>query len=443
MNDRIATLGPAPTTATRSALSGQRSTPRPPRSAPRPRLLDRVARRLVLGRLGTLGGGLAIEEEGIPPGASDRAAVRVLDPRAWSKVAFGGAAAAGEAYVRGWWDTPDLVGLLRHFVRDIDATGGLERGSARVGAALASVFHALRRNTRPGSRRNITAHYDLGNEFYALMLDRTLTYSCAFFGHEGVSLEEAQAAKLDRICRKLHLGPRDHLLEIGTGWGSLALHAARNYGCRVTTTTISRRQLEVARTRVERAGLAGRVTVLERDYRDLEGSFSKIASVEMIEAVGHEYHERYFEACASLLAPDGAFLMQAIVIRDDQYDRARREIDFIKKFVFPGCCIPSISRLLGANASAGTMRLFDLENLTPHYATTLARWRDNVHANRDAVLALGYDEEFLRLWDFYLAYCEAGFAERYLGSVQMLFGGPAHRRPIESRLPNAVRETGV
>jgi cyclopropane-fatty-acyl-phospholipid synthase len=309
----------------------------------------------------------------------------------------------------------------------MDALDGLETGLARFTNPLRKAVHALRRNSRDGSRRNIAAHYDLGNDLLRCFLDETLMYSSATFEHAQQGLHEAQLARLDRICRKLELGPDDHLLEIGTGWGGLALHAAQHFGCRVTTTTISREQWTLARERVRAAGLEGRIEVLCEDYRDLTGTYDKLVSIEMIEAIGHEYHDTYFARCAQLLKPEGAMLLQAITIADQRYERARRSVDFIQRYIYPGSCIPSVAALSDSIARASDLRVFDLEDIGPHYATTLAHWRQNFRANLPRIRALGYDDTFLRMWEYYLCYCEGGFAERVLGDVMMLLVKPRNR----------------
>jgi cyclopropane-fatty-acyl-phospholipid synthase len=285
----------------------------------------------------------------------------------------------------------------------------------------------LNRNTRDGSRRNIAAHYDLGNDFFKLFLDETLMYSCAVFSQPDMSLHQAQLTKLDLICRRLNLNPDDHLLEIGTGWGGFALHAASHYGCRVTTTTISEQQYQLAAERIAAAGLSDRITLLKQDYRDLKGCFDKLVSIEMIEAVGHQYYPTFFKTCGQLLKPDGLMLLQAITINDRFYRRARDEVDFIKRHIFPGSCIPSIAALVDASALASDLQLTEVREIGPHYATTLRRWREAFMSQRDTVRAQGYPEEFIRLWEFYLAYCEGGYTERVLGDLHMVFSKPLFR----------------
>jgi cyclopropane-fatty-acyl-phospholipid synthase len=331
---------------------------------------------------------------------------------------------AAESYLDGWWITNDLTALVRLFLRNRHIADGFERGIAGLARPLRKLWHALRRNTRRGSRRNIHAHYDLGNEFFAEFLDETLTYSCGIFERPDATLREASEAKYDRICRKLGLHADDHVLEIGTGWGGFALHAAGRYGCRVTTTTISAEQHALATRRIAEAGLADRVTVLAQDYRDLSGTFDKLVSIEMIEAVGHHYYNDFFAKCASLLKRGGAMALQAITIADARYERARREVDFIKRYVFPGSCIPSVSALSRAWTRVTDFRLADVEDITAHYVITLRQWRENFVAHWDRIRDQGFRDEFRRLWEFYFCYCEGGFAERALGDVQLVLVRP-------------------
>ena len=391
----------------------------------RPGLLGRKAREGVLARLsGLLEGRLQIREGAsamtFGPGDGIAASITVHDPSFYADVAFGGSVGAAEAYMRGAWSTDDLTALLRLMIRNLSILDDMEGGLARLSAPLRRAAHWLRRNSRSGSRRNIAAHYDLGNDFFRLMLDETWMYSCAFFERPGMTLEEAQEAKLDRICRRLALGPGDHVLEIGTGWGGFALHAAGRYGCRVTTTTISPSQFEMARERVRAAGLADRVTLLLEDYRDLDGRFDKLVSIEMIEAIGHRQYGEFFRRAAERLVPGGCMLLQSITIADHRYAQARDEVDFIKRYVFPGATIPAVSALASAMADSSDLRILALEDIGPHYATTLARWRSNFLANLGQVRAQGYPDTFIRLWEYYLCYCEAGFAEGQLGDAQIL-----------------------
>jgi cyclopropane-fatty-acyl-phospholipid synthase len=357
-----------------------------------------------------------------------RVDLRVHDPAFWRLLAANGSVGAAEAYMDGAWDCDDLVGLVRLLVRNRDLLDGMEGGAAKLGGMAMRALHALRRNTRAGSRRNIAAHYDLGNDFFQLMLDADMMYSSAIFAGPADTLEEASRRKLDRICEKLDLKAHDHLVEIGTGWGGMALHAARTRGCRVTTTTISREQHALASARVQAAGLQDRVTVLLSDYRDLQGRYDKLVSIEMVEAIGHQYLDAYFATCARLLAPGGLALVQAITIEDHRYAQALRSVDFIKRHVFPGSFIPCASALVAAAARSGPLRLINLEDFGDSYAQTLRHWRARFLHNREAVRALGHDERFLRLWEFYLCYCEGGFLERAIGDAQLLFTAPGQRR---------------
>jgi cyclopropane-fatty-acyl-phospholipid synthase len=356
--------------------------------------------------------------------------VQVLDPRLWSAMALAGSVGAGEACMAGYWRCDDdraLVDLVRLLLRHRTVLDGMERGIARLTAPLRALRHWLRRNNRAGSRHNVAAHYDLGNDFYRLWLDETLMYSCAWFRDPDMTLAAASTAKLERVCRALDLGAHDHLLEIGTGWGGLALHAASRHGCRVTTITLSPAQFELARQRVAQAGLSERVTVLLGDYRDLAGQYDKLVSIEMVEAVGADRLDGYFRQCGRLLKANGAMLLQAITITDQRYAAALNAVDFIQKHIFPGGFLPSVGALVGAAGRASDLKLVDLVDIGPHYAETLARWRANFLAARERILALGYDHRFLRMWEFYLCYCEGGFRERDLGTVQMLLAKPAWR----------------
>jgi cyclopropane-fatty-acyl-phospholipid synthase len=359
------------------------------------------------------------------------ATLEILHPQTFADAAFGGTVGGGEAYIRGLWRTDDLTALVRMFVANRTAMEAFEGAASYVADPVRRLLHWFNRNSVDGSRRNIAAHYDLGNDLFALMLDETMMYSCAVFADENTTLHAAQVAKLDRICRRLQLSPRDHLVEIGTGWGGLALHAARNYGCKVTTTTISREQHDWARRKFEEAGLlqSGQVTLLLEDYRDLEGTYDKLVSIEMIEAVGHQFLDAYTAKCASLLKPDGAMLLQAITIQDQVYEQALKSVDFIQRFIFPGSFIPSVAAITGSVRRATDMKVFHLEDIGPHYATTLRLWRENFFARIDDVRALGYPESFVRMWEFYLCYCEGGFLERQIGDVQMLLTKPRCRIP--------------
>jgi cyclopropane-fatty-acyl-phospholipid synthase len=349
-----------------------------------------------------------------------RATLHVRDARFYAEIAFGGSVGAGESYMAGDWWCDDLTALVRILLHNRRVVDGVDGGWSRLTGPMRKLLHAAARNTHDGSRRNIVAHYDVGNEFFALFLDPTMMYSSAVFEHPDMTLEQASTAKVDRICRKLALQPGDRVLEIGTGWGGFALHAASRYGCHVTTTTISREQHAMARARIDAAGLGDRITLLGDDYRDLRGTYDKLVSIEMIEAVGHQYYDTYFRCCSNVLKPGGLMLLQAITIADQQYEAARDSVDFIKRHIFPGCCIPSIAAISASVARASELRIVGLDDIGPHYATTLAHWRANLQRNAPLARALGRDDTFLRMWEFYFSYCEGGFAEGALGDAQIL-----------------------
>jgi cyclopropane-fatty-acyl-phospholipid synthase len=354
------------------------------------------------------------------------ATIEIRDPRFFRYVIVGGSLGAAEAYIEGLWACDNLVALVRIFCRNADALQGIDKGAARLLNLLRTAAHRMRRNSLSGSRRNIAAHYDLGNDFFSLFLDETLAYSCAIFPEKESSLHEASAAKFDRICQKLELSEKDHVLEIGSGWGGFALHAASGYGCRVTALTISRRQYEFTVKLVADAGLTDRICVLLQDYRDHEGAYDKLVSVEMIEAVGYQYFDTYFAKCSRLLKPGGRMLLQAIVFPDQQYERYRRSVDFIQKYIFPGGCLPSVGEICRSIGKASGFRLSHLEDITPHYAETLAHWRQRFRAETDRIRNLGFSDEFIRTWEFYFCYCEGGFRERAIGDVQILLTKPAY-----------------
>jgi cyclopropane-fatty-acyl-phospholipid synthase len=357
-----------------------------------------------------------------------RCRMRVSDPAFYRMAAAQGSVGAGESYMDGHWSCDDLVALIRILVINRDLLDAMEGGLARFGGWALRAWHALQRNTRSGSRRNIAAHYDLGNDLFKLFLCENMMYSSAVFADPSESLELASTRKLDRICRKLDLQPGEHVVEIGTGWGGFAIHAARHYGVRVTTTTLSKEQRELALTRIQQAGLSGKIEVLLSDYRDLQGRYDKLVSIEMIEAIGHQYLDTYFGKVRSLLKDDGMALIQAITIEDHRYAQALRAVDFIKRFIFPGSFIPSIHAMQGAIARSSDLKLYNLEDIGPSYALTLRHWRQRFMAKLSEVRALGYPERFIRMWEFYLCYCEGGFIERSIGDVQLLLTAPRCRR---------------
>jgi len=407
--------------------------PRRLKTPGRHRLRDWLARALVVRLLGKLhNGALAITEDGkrrvfgelisglpIPE-------ITVRQPAAWTAVAWEGSSGLGRGFFSGWWtvdDLDELVAAVRVMIRNLDASERPQRVAHRLLAPLlwvrARFLEGLGR--RDSDKRNVRAHYDLGNEFFALFLDETMTYSCALFDSAKVSLAEAQVAKLDRLCRQLQLQARDHVIEIGTGWGSFAIHAAGEYGCRVTTTTLSRHQFEFATEKVARLGLADRVTVLLGDYRDLTGTYDKLVSIEMIEAVDWRQYARFFATCARLVKPEGLMALQAIVIADRYFHRAKQSRDFIKRYIFPGGCLPSVAAILAAASEASDLELVALDDIGPHYAETLRRWRAALEEHASELAELGLAETFHLLFDFYFCYCEAAFIERHISDVQCLF----------------------
>lgn len=397
---------------------------------------SRWARALVVQQLRQLGKGQLIVRE---PGADDQhfgdgddrwpvARIDIHDHSVWRDLLTGGGIGAAEAYVAGDWSTPDLTDLLRFFTRNVDTMNAFEDRFSWLTKPALKVLHWLNRNSREGSRKNISAHYDLGNDLFRLFLDPTLMYSSAVYPHPEASLEDAATFKLDLICRKLDLQPGDRVIEIGTGWGGFAIHAARHYGCHVTTTTISAEQLALARDRVRQEGLEDRITLLFDDYRDLQGQFDKLVSIEMIEAVGPQFLDSYLSQISGLLKPDGLALIQAITMPEQRYRRALKNVDFIQRYIFPGSFIPSFGAILDSVRRESDLVITHAEDFGFHYARTLKDWSQRFRARSDELEALGYDSAFRRLWHFYFAYCEAGFSERAIGVNQILMAKPENQR---------------
>ncbi|QWT21801.1 cyclopropane-fatty-acyl-phospholipid synthase family protein [Bacillus sp. NP157] len=391
---------------------------------------SRFLRSQLLGRMAGLRHGRLVLSDAMgrveigEPGHALSVHVSVHDAGFYRAVAANGSVGAGEAFMDGLWSCDDLVGLIRLLVRNRDLLDGMEGGMARVGGWVMQAWAALRRNTRGGSQRNIAAHYDLGNAFFGLFLSDDLMYSSALWDGADDTLETASRRKLDRVCQWLELVPGDRVVEIGTGWGGFALHAAQHYGCHVTTTTISREQHALASRRIEDAGLGDRVTLLLQDYRDLEGQYDKLVSIEMIEAIGAAYLDTYFAKLGSLVRPGGRALLQAITIEDHRYAQALRSVDFIKRHVFPGSFIPSIQAMLAAKTRVSDLALVRQDDFGLSYARTLHAWRERFMGARGEARGQGFDERFLRLWEFYLAYCEGGFLEGSIGVSHLLFARP-------------------
>ena len=397
----------------------------PQRQSSESRWLDRWSRRAVLAMLKRLQSGRLnfSDEQGemlFGHQQAERVAdLEVVDPRFYREVALGSSLGAGDAYVKGYWRSDDLLAVMRLFAQNLTQKQDLQTIALPLQSLGRRLLRWSNRNTREGSRRNIERHYDLSNELFALFLDPTMTYSCGVFASEDATLEAASQEKYDRICRKLELTADDHVVEIGCGWGGFAEHAAYHYGCRVTGITISEEQLSFAKERISRAGLSDRVELRLCDYRDLEGSFDKLVSIEMIEAVGHEYHETFFAKCGSVLKPAGEMLLQVITLPDDRYDYYRRSVDFIQKYIFPGGCLLSLGRISAAVSKMTDMRITHLEDFTADYARTLLEWREKFFAAADQIGQLGFDEAFLRTWDYYFCYCAAGFLEQQIGVAQI------------------------
>lgn len=398
-------------------------------------VLDMMARRLVLGMLGKIRvGHLSVEEGGQvysfgePREVAEVVAhIYVTHPSAYRYVLTNGTIGSGEAYMlKAWW-SPDLVQVIRLMVLNMQLIQTFDTRWSFVKNIINRIGHRLRANNKRGSRRNISAHYDLGNRFFELFLDPTMLYSSAIFTSAEATLEQASLNKLRHICERLQLQMTDHLLEIGTGWGGMAVYAAKRYGCRVTTVTISREQYEYACEWVKREGLQDRVDVRLQDYRDITGQFDKLVSIEMIEAVGYQYYANYFAKCSSLLKPTGKMLIQAITIADQRYEQEKDNVDFIQQYIFPGGCLPSIAVIADKIARHTDLQIVGLEDITLHYARTLAEWKRRFFLRIDEVRQQGFDDVFIRMWDFYLSYCEGGFRERVIGTSQILFAKPQCR----------------
>ncbi|MBM63583.1 MAG: SAM-dependent methyltransferase [Acidobacteria bacterium] len=361
---------------------------------------------------------------GVPSVEGLAARLEITNTRAYQSIAFGGSIGAAEAYARRWWTADDLTALIRIVARNRDISLNLDGWLTRAALAAHRLRHRFRMNHRKQSRRNIAAHYDLGNDFFSLFLDPTMTYSCAVFPEPDSSLETASRHKLDLICRKLDLGSSDHLLEIGGGWGSLAAHAAETYGCQVTTTTISKQQYEHVKKSLAAAKLSDQVRVVLVDYRDLwrvlNKRFDKVVSIEMIEAVGHNYLDTYCQACDQLTKPGGRMLLQSIVISDDLYDRYSHSVDFIQRYIFPGGFLPSLDDLVRRLELHTEFDLTAVDEITEHYPGTLRAWRTRLIENWTELIGLGYPDTLLRLWEFYFCYSEGGFLERTVGDFQLL-----------------------
>ncbi|MBJ6137827.1 SAM-dependent methyltransferase [Marinobacter litoralis] len=397
--------------------------------------VSRIARQLVCRQLAQLAKGtLRIREPNFEDqifGDGDPsypiAELAIHNHSTWRDLVTGGSVGAAESFVAGDWSSPDLVALLRFFTRNLDTMNAFEDKFSWVSKPALKGLHWLNRNTPEGSRKNISAHYDLGNDLFSQFLDPTMMYSSAIYPRPEATLDEAAIHKLDVICQKLNLRPDDQVMEIGTGWGGFAIHAAKHYGCHVTTTTISREQLELAQARVKAEGLEDRITLLFDDYRDLSGQFDKLVSIEMIEAVGPEFLDSYLSQISALLKPDGIALVQAINMPEQRYERALNNVDFIQRYIFPGSFIPSFGAILGSMSRGSDLVLTQVDDFGFHYARTLHDWCERFMAKREVLAQQGYDSQFQRLWQFYFAYCEAGFSERAIGVAHIVMAKPANK----------------
>ncbi|MCA9263911.1 MAG: class I SAM-dependent methyltransferase [Planctomycetales bacterium] len=409
----------------------------------RPSLLSSLRRKAVLSALRRIRhgqvtiGGAGVRETFGSAGNGLSARVEVLDDRFFSEVLWGGSLGAAEAYRQGYWRCDDLVSLIRILARNRDALASLGVKTRWLMAPAQRLRHCWHRNSQAGSRRNIAAHYDLSNAFFATFLDPTMTYSSGIFSSPQSTMEEASVEKYDRICRVLRLTPKDRVLEIGTGWGGFAEHAARHYGCHVTTTTISAAQHEYAAQRFDQSGLDDRITLLRHDYRALQGQFDKLVSIEMIEAVGYEYLDTYFRQCARLLKPTGSMLLQAITMPDQGYRHYLKSVDFIQRYIFPGGCLPSLGAICDSVRRVTDFRVTMLDDFAQHYARTLQLWRAEFFRRLDEIRELGMDDVFIRTWDFYFCYCEGAFCENLTGVAQILLEKPGCRRYAENEEESA------
>ena len=404
-----------------------------------PNYLDVRSKKLVLNWLNKIKVGHLVVNDGetvhhfgeVQNKAALKAVVNVSHPRTYRDILLHGTIGAGESYMRGAWKSPDLTQVIRLLCANIQMLQDIDSGWANVGRMVSAIIHRLRINNKQNSRLNIAAHYDLGNDFFKLFLDETMMYSSAIFPSEESSLYEASVYKLAHICERLNLQASDHLLEIGTGWGGMAVYAAKHYGCRVTTTTISKEQYDYACEQVKKENLQDKITVLLDDYRDLTREqngevkkYDKLVSIEMIEAVGHQYYQQYFSTCAQLLKPDGLMLIQAITVPDQRYDITKNSADFIQRYIFPGGELPCLGVIADHVKKDSDMQIVGVEDITHDYERTLKEWRLNFFEKLNEVKAQGFDDVFVRMWDFYLCYCEGGFAERTISTIQLLMAKP-------------------
>ncbi len=355
------------------------------------------------------------------------AVIRVQDKRAFRAIVAGGEPAAGKTYIDGWWTSDDLIEVLRIFTINRNALFGFKHGVASFAKTVNRFSNKILRNTLSGSKRNIKAHYDIGNDLYELFLDEKMMYSSAYFRSDEEDLSSASEYKLKLICEKLNLQKSDKVIEIGTGWGGFAIYAAQNYGCHVTTTTISDEQYEHAKTKVKLLNLSERINVIKQDYRTLSGAYDKLVSIEMIESVGHQYIDSYFSTCNKLLKPSGAMLIQSITMSDYLFNNYINSTDFIRKYVFPGGCLTSMTSMMSSISKHTDLTLYHSESFASSYAKTLKIWHQNFYRNIDKVIELGYPTSFIKLWEYYMKYCQAGFENRVIDVHHLVLKKPYNR----------------
>jgi cyclopropane-fatty-acyl-phospholipid synthase len=384
------------------------------------RIILKILSRLNIGRLIVIDGSEIKTFGNSPTNKHSSLTITIHDSRTYRMILFGGGTGAAEAYMKGHWSSNDMTALIEHFIKNRETLERLEGGYHRFMVLIDKIIHRLRKNTPSGSKKNIAAHYDLSNDFYKLWLDKRMMYSAAIFQTENSDIEDASENKLKIICNKLGLNSGDHLCEVGTGWGGMAIYAAKNYGCKVMTTTISEEQFNFASARIQEEGLNDKINIVKQDYRELSGTYSKLVSVEMIEAVGHEFLGSFFNKCNSLLQPKGKGLIQAITIADHLYEQAKHKVDFIQKMIFPGGALSSIEVLTRLAEEEGQFRVIDLESIGPHYAQTLRVWRKRFLKHIDEVKKLGFNHDFIRMWEFYFCYCEGGFNQKTIDDYHMV-----------------------
>jgi cyclopropane-fatty-acyl-phospholipid synthase len=372
--------------------------------------------------------GKSINKYGKPGNLS--AKINILDTVFYKNIILGGTIGASESFIRGEWSSPNLTNVIRVLARNTEAQDKLENLFTLLSQPFLKVMHKLNENSVRGSKKNISRHYDLSNDFFSLFLDKNMMYSSAIYKSRKTSLEDASTNKLDVICKKLNLKKTDHVIEIGTGWGGFAIYAAKNYGCKVTTTTISIEQYKFAKQKIKEAGLGKKIKVLLKDYRLLKGQYDKLVSIEMIEAVGYQFYDEYFKIIGQLLKNDGEALIQAITIKDQRYSKAIQSVDFIQKYIFPGSCIPSITAIQNSLTSSTDLVINDIRDIGHHYARTLADWRKRFLKNKQEIRKLGFDDKFLRMWLFYFAYCEGGFEEKVISDIHLHITKPGYRNSI-------------